>query len=505
MNVEFGANQMRKSYRIRAAAKGILDGREYDVSDWSFDGFRLEHAPEDLGASVGRRFPIEVRLPFASFRASFAVDAELRWVAPGVGAGFRWGDLPDELRALLRAYASAHLGGRLDEQEGLLAAQRRPEAAVPPEPHADPDTRRRLDRQLRSRAFGYGVLAVLLFLSTGFLINQRRFVYSVSASFPGSLVEVTSPARALVRRVHVAEGWAVSPGDPLVELEDLALAGQVAAAQALVEERSAAVRAAEVAAEESLGRHDVYVRAAEQRLEVARSRGEELAARLLTARKEFDRATALVAKNVTSPAELDRAREALDQASAGHASGLAEQRFAEKVLAEARAGRFFSGERVENDVHALRSDLARRKAELRQAELDLLRMQQDLERLTVRATVTGTVYSVRVREGDEVTDRKRLAQIETRPEPVVVGRFAFSDAARIKPGDEADVYFPALGIGTGARVLSVGHDALSETLHEVPVTLEMTEMPAALPPGVRAEIKVRTGISLDLVTSLDES
>jgi HlyD family secretion protein len=194
----------------------------------------------------------------------------------------------------------------------------------------------------------------------------------------GAPVAVATPLSGIVNQVCVVADAKVAVGDPLFRLDDRELKamlksrnGQLATAQAKLSKLQRGTRPEEIAA-------------AEARVEAA----------TVSARRtenQFQRVSALKSNAAVSDEEFTSRRYALDQAQA-------ELKLVQTELARLRAGTWGP-------------DLAIAELEVETAQAEVERILLDLERLTVRAPVAGTVLYVNVRAGEYADAGRAVAPL----------------------------------------------------------------------------------------------
>jgi multidrug resistance efflux pump len=195
------------------------------------------------------------------------------------------------------------------------------------------------------------------------------------------LIAIGTPIGGIVESVAVKVGDEVEAGEELFRIDSRSLKAELASQQAAVALAKRKLAELEMQPRaEAIPPLVARVEAARAALAQAQTQESDARDRL----KLFEQVTD---KRAISVDEMDRRRFALAAAQNGVAVGKAQLAQAEAELALVRAGTY--GPVIE---------VAR--AELASAEAELGRVQTELDRLTVRAPITGQVLQVKVRVGE---------------------------------------------------------------------------------------------------------
>jgi len=126
---EFEQNYLRKTYRLKLPAKVLIEEKEYEVIDWSYEGFGIKKNKED-NFEKEKEYFVTFILPFASFSVSFNARAKLRW-QKDEKAGFQFINLSDEIKLMIHSYVEAYIQGKLEDVGGILSVAKH--QVVPPQ------------------------------------------------------------------------------------------------------------------------------------------------------------------------------------------------------------------------------------------------------------------------------------------------------------------------------------------------------------------------------------
>ena len=167
---------------------------------------------------------------------------------------------------------------------------------------------------------------------------------------------------------------------------------------------------------------------------------------------------------------------------------------AEEVVV--RDGAFVKRGQVLVRVHsdARPAEAEGQRARVRQAEADAAQREEDVASLVVRAPIDGTVLSVAVDPGDQVTATTQVAAVGDLDHLVVMVAIDELDVAKVQAGQPATVTFEALPgrsfKGAATAIALEGTAQSGVTTYDVEV-----EIPgdAAIRPGMTAAVAIEVG------------
>lgn len=277
------------------------------------------------------------------------------------------------------------------------------------------------------------VVAILL---AGLLYSQRASgPLRVSGFIEADEIRVGSRVGGRIARVAVEEGQTVQVGDLLLQLEPFDLGHRVEEAEANLASRRADLdRLQRGFREEEIAQAAARVDGLKQRLkiledgprpeeiEAARARQRLAVAQLDRAQKSFERNQALATRevNAVSRDTLDRATEDLRVAEAGREVRDQELRLLERgnrveEIAAAKAGLAEAQEAWRLTYNGSRAeDVEKAKAAVVAAEAALKAVRAQVDELSVRAPVAGSIDAVDLQPGDLVApNAPMLSLIDT--------------------------------------------------------------------------------------------
>ena len=474
---DFEPNYLRKTYRVTLPAKVEIEGKEFNTTDWSFEGFGIKKEQQDR-FQRDKEYIVTFIVPFAGFSISFKARAKLAWQSED-RAGFEFLQLPEEAKLVLREYIEAYVEGRLKDVEGILSAT--DIQTVPPylDKPLTEEEKKALDRKFKIRLVIYSVLFLLLSGLFYISVIYSPVVYSVEAFFSGRMINVVSPVKAVISELKVKENQKVLRRQPLVILERVDLTPKENPIVNIVK----------------INRELASLEAQRQKL-----------------RGEIEKNVIRI-RNIRE--ELNRIESNLKDYRKAYSKGYISRKVIEDL--EGRIKRLRSELEIlqedilhkENILNSLNKKIASLRIssslspELRKRLYDTVEISPDGLTLTLLSPSEGVVLSVYKKRGEIVRSGEPILALEAKGEEgYVIGRFKKKDAIFINVGDRAVVYFPSLGVSVKGRVSAVGKFGLYDesivseseeyALDDVPVKVILEEVPQGVHQGLKAEISIKT-------------
>jgi membrane fusion protein (multidrug efflux system) len=325
--------------------------------------------------------------------------------------------------------------------------------------------------------FGIGAIALAAVAWFGYdYITVGRFMVSTDDAYVGAHMAIMSPkVPAYVAEVAISDNQSVKEGDTLVRLDD----GDYRLALDQAKARLATQNAA-------IATYDAQIRAAEAISAQARAQLEAAKANVVKTGADYDRTSALAAKDYSTKASLDAAL-------AARASARAQEKADDAAIQSADANVSL--------LHAQR-DQATRVAKELQVAVD--QAARDLSFTVIRAPFDGVIGNKSVQVGDYVTPGKRLAAVVPLDKVYVDANLKETQLAPVAVGQQAEVYVDALGgdplKGTVASVAPASGSQFS-LLPPENATGNFTKIVQRVPvrivvPAAEAKGRLRPGLSV---------
>lgn len=206
---------------------------------------------------------------------------------------------------------------------------------------------------------------------------QSAFIGGVGIVEPvGEATVIGSQLPGVVEKVFVEPGADVQQGQELLQLDSRSAMADLGVAQSELR-----------AQEAKLAELQMQVEVLRARLDAAISMQDQAAAADANAKRDLDRANAIGVSNALSQEEIDTRRLNWETSKAKFREAQARVREAQANL------NMFDGK-------PLAASLEVQKAAVAQAQANLVRAQTNLELRTIRAPKSGTILSVKIRQGE---------------------------------------------------------------------------------------------------------
>lgn len=267
---------------------------------------------------------------------------------------------------------------------------------------------------------------------------------------------------------HVTEGQSVSEGDPIIQLN--------------TDRAAARIRESEANLAQSKAKLDELIRGPRREQILAAQANVDGAARELEFRKiEYERAQSLFDRDLASPDVRDKAKAALDGASAN------------LDFNRARLSELLTGTTVEE------LDQARAAVQRIQAQLDRLTI--DLHRHTTSAPIDGVIDSLLLEPGERPMPGQPMAIMLSGQQPYALVYVPESQRVTVRPGIAAAVFVDGLDEAIEGTVRWVASDSaftpyFALTEHDrgrltYAAKIDLREQGSRLPDGVPVEVELR--------------
>ncbi len=213
----YEAELQRQHPRYRLPMRARIDGRIYQVHDWSMNGFAIDAK----GFTAGKKVIADLTIPFSSYEFSLTdVPSEVLYSTDPMGrTSFVFLTLEDGQMSLLQYVTDAILSGEVVRAGDVLDVARRTDLVkskqVPPPPRLS--TAARIAQLGRRAAATAGVAAIgaalIAFLSAN-VYDELYVVRPESAAVTAKTVNVAAPS--IGRITFLNEKREVSFGEPLM-------------------------------------------------------------------------------------------------------------------------------------------------------------------------------------------------------------------------------------------------------------------------------------------------
>ncbi|RKE80258.1 MULTISPECIES: PilZ domain-containing protein [Rhizobium] len=215
--ISYEAELQRQHPRYPLPMKATIDGREYDVHDWSMNGFAINAK----GFSAGKKVMAHLTIPFSGYHFSLThVPSEVLYATDSEGrTSLVFTALEDSQISLLRYMTDAIISGEVVRAGDVLDVARRTDMVrskqVPPPPRLSTGGRiAQLGRRVAATAGVAAIGAALVAFLSANVYDELYVVRPESASIAAKTVNVASPA--VGRITFLNEKAQLAFGEPLI-------------------------------------------------------------------------------------------------------------------------------------------------------------------------------------------------------------------------------------------------------------------------------------------------
>ncbi|MGO4833186.1 HlyD family secretion protein [Rhizobiaceae sp. 2RAB30] len=302
----------------------------------------------------------------------------------------------------------------------LKAEPERPHPVPVPAPVPAPAPEAPVRKRRSAKAFLLPILGIGLLAAAGWYGHEYwtegRFMISTDDAYVQADMAFVAPKiTGYVARLDAEENQHVKAGDPLVTIDDGDYRIALAQAEAQIDVQN-----------KTLERITAQTQAARAALGQAEAQKTAAASAATNAARTADRTAQLLKTNVSTQAQLDDAKTALDQANAALAGADAQVESAKANIGVLEA----QDHEAESVLPNLK--LARDKAA------------RDLSFTVLRAPYDGVVGNRSVEQGDLVSPGQKLAAVVPLNKLYIVANFKETQLAQLVPGEKVRFWVDAI-------------------------------------------------------------
>lgn len=455
-NIKHEAPSQRMHYRLTVPITIEIGGTVYKSSDWSMGGFRIENIDREMHADD--IFDAVISVNFQGYAISFVQKSQVvRYDGERKMLAAQFLDMDERTKDILTFFSQGLVSG---EMGTVGEAIRRIDTPVTPvelskAPKGEKiPARRQIKRTIIATIYMTLGLAIAVYI--GITLYSTFFRIQVDAGVIAAHVEpLISPQDGILEKILVPDDGRVSKGQPIIMLYNA--------------RQMEAVRMAEVAVQAAKHRYDnlknrlesenislgIYRQVGNSRLKAARDKVSKYREEVALARAELERKQQLLDQGVLSRSEVEREQQRVTSIERNLLEARAELQMAKDSYAALKEGLFFSGNQVEGETLGLKAQLeaAANDVDIEQQRLEVAREQ--LKKYVLKSPFDGTVVKVFKTVGNTVETGEQLAIIEQHKDRFVTAYLTQDEVEKIKLGDEAMVFVPALDLRVSGKVVLI--------------------------------------------------
>jgi membrane fusion protein (multidrug efflux system) len=349
------------------------------------------------------------------------------------------------------------------------------------------------------KAWLVGAAALILVVWAGnWLLHRWTHIYVDDARIDGEVVTIASRVSGWITELPVIEGDEVHKDAVIARIDDrdALLHREVLRARLkTIEGQMDVIRAQSGQVDqETLGKYESEA----NRVAMAEAEVASVDATLKQAKQDYDRAESLYKKEYISAQDMDRARNAVQQAQESRRKAVAEVASIRANLSAAGGSRK-QLDVMQRQVTVLTNQAAELRAEIRRQELDI-------DDRTIRSPGEGRLVMTFVRKGEHVSAGQRIAMFHDPSKVWVEANVKETAIGQLKPGMKADVRIDAYpGRVFHGEIYRIGQAATSKfallpdpnpsgnftkITQRLPVRILLKDKDPLLRPGMMVEIDI---------------
>ena len=478
MNIE--RNYLRRSYRIHIPAKVYINNKEYPVKDWSFLGFRISNADEEI--QKDKEYLVDFELPFVNFIMKFKAKAICRWKNENE-AGFEFEELNDDTKLLMKEYVEAYIEGRLTEENGLLKLANGLEIPISTEMHMSEEEEKELNKKLIKNTFIVLLLIILAGVIGYIIYLNRGAVYSKQAFISGKTFYIKAPIQGIITDINIKPSRYIKKDNLVAVIKNPEITTQIKTYQQNIKKiennikkiKSLIKKEKEILYNKYINQiilKNVQIRNLEKLLMQKENYLNKLEEEYKLGIIHYSEIQKLKEEIATIKSQIDTLK-------------------AKKIIKDY------------SQLIPLKNFLISQNKILLELKAQLNILKTKKNELIIKSPVTGKVLNIYVKENSLINKNQLITSIETNTKGYVIARFTFKDAININIGDSAEIYIPSINKIFYGKVSAIGKNVLNSnsiftesniySQKDVPIKIDFIEnTPNNLNDGIFAEVKIYT-------------
>jgi len=447
----------RRHHRVNTPIDIVIDGEQYNVSDWSLGGFKID-TWKDNGLIPGDEFECNFSLPFQGFFVAFNIKLLTIRADSGVLAA-KFIDLNERQTELLEHFVEELLRGNMTSVGDTILRIDSPVTPVSTKPDPNPKGEipiKRWPAKLLIMTSVYGCVGVLLFTYILFTLWANFLSLEVETGVVTAPIEaVVSSTDGKIRNVSVNINQIMPQGAPLITIESPVIEESLERARIKVSRNKLLLERLRQEREVSLAQmKDLqgYSNLKYEKLElhVDTLRKEERMAHL-----QDDRMLELFYQGFASKRDSDVA--AAEHASIKRQvlSAVNELNEQSRALKSLDHGRYYSGNKFEIDMNNLNAEIEQVKNNITMDTQELLALYEHKEDLNLFAPTKGRLVELLKHPGSATKRGETIAIFERDEQRKLEVFLTQQEVLAITIHQVARVYFTSIDMTVNAIVIKI--------------------------------------------------
>jgi multidrug resistance efflux pump len=424
------------------------DGHVYRATDWSLGGFRLDGVTTQL-PEPGSQIAVDMTLPFQGFDVSFSARAEVVRTDPARGMLVcQFVEMGERERDVLQHFIEELVrGAMVDVQDTIqrIDVPVTPASLEPTKPRGPQMPVRRWPVKAIVMTALYGVLGVAI-LGYAALLGYTNFwrleVQTAVISAPTETV--ASQADGTIRWTGRKPGDRIQSGETVVAVIDNELEREIELAAIAVSERKTQLDFLRRRLASEQDRMRSYATVETKSVEQVRLEIQSVEAQLRAAEQQYGRLAHLHMKGYATDARLEEAEKPVATLRKSLDSRRVELAGRTKLAGQTQDRFHYTGNVLVGETEQLAAEVERAESDVRLSERKLAALQNQKDRLAVRAPFDGTLLELPRVDRGAVRRGDVIAILEQRKLRQVTAYLNQDEVLRVGQGDEVLIYIPSL-------------------------------------------------------------
>jgi len=471
------ANTQRKAHRLQLPIAINIEGKNYEVLDWSTTGVGVKADEKLFAHSIGDTLEASLMLPTGESSVLINLQMQLRAkIETKQMCGFEITHIEEKNKRVLRHYATLAIEGNADKIEDLTADLLLTDIESPiTEPIAlTQEEVQKLRLSFRVRVILYTLTAIFLAL---FIIVTALYNYTVLyhnyALSTGNVVNYEAPKQGKVTHVFTHVSQKVHKGMSLFEVQD-------AAELSLLQEKKVAKEALKAQQKSFSDLLDFYKKKIHelqaQKVKKVSNKSDAIEDEKLL----YERAKKLYARRLITFSQLNMAKLRYETAQANMSKLALASENSNASRANTLAAQLIT---LNEKKIQLQEQLERVGFDIQSLNHEIALLQTSINNGVVQAYSDGVVHSIKVKENAYVEYKDSIMLISDASQPYLLARMKDDDIINIQPKQRVIVYSKNRDRLYKASITAFGY-SLTDTQtvinseisqHEIPVRIDFDD------------------------------
>ena len=471
-------NYLRRSYRIQIPAKVYINSKEYPVKDWSFLGFRISNADEQI--IPNKEYLIDFELPFVNFIMKFKAKAKCKWKKENE-AGFEFEELNDDTKLLMKEYVEAYIEGRLTEENGLLKLAKGLEIPISTDIPISEKEEKELNKKLFKNIFIIGLLIILAAV-VGYLIYLNKgSVYSEEAFVSGKTFYIKSPIKGIINNIDIKPLQYISKGHLIAVIKNQDILNEINTYKKNIKKIKKTIAQIKILIKTE---KEIINKKYQNQIAIKNIKLKNLNKSLLQKQNYLKTLIKQYKLGIIHYSDIQQIKDEIENIK--------------------NQINILKNEKIIKDYSSLiplKNFLINQKKILLDIQNQIALLKNKENNFFLKSPINGKILNIYVKNNSLINQNQLITSVETNSKGYVIARFAFKDSININIGDEAEIYIPSKDTIYYGTVTAIGKNALNSnsvfsesniySQKDVPVKIDFLEK-NNLNDGIFAEVKIFT-------------